>query len=143
MDNILYGIRDRDYPFFKHLNNVTIPKETNSDFRELANRGANAAKSIDDLNVCSDVTGDASGDECPSSEDGWVIYLNGTSINSDGTVGQGGEASYRKVSAPPTLFKGQVYFPVYEPPPGTNRCNIGNALFVPQMMNVVPITHMN
>ena len=27
-------------------------------------------------------TGDASGDDCPSSEDGWVIYLNGTSINS-------------------------------------------------------------
>ena len=127
MDNILYGIRDRDYPYFKHLNNVTIPKETDSNFRELAHTGANAAKSIDDLSVCSDVTGDASGDDCPSSEDGWVIYLNGTSINSDGTVGQGGEASYRKVSAPPTLFKGQVYFPVYEPPPGANRCNIGNA----------------
>ncbi len=47
MDNILYGIRDRDYPFFKHLNNVTIPRETNTDFRELAHRGANAAKSIE------------------------------------------------------------------------------------------------
>ena len=31
------------------------------------------------------------------------------------------------VTAPPTLFKGQVYFPVYEPAPGSNRCNIGNA----------------
>ena len=50
MDNILYGIRDRDYPFFKHLNNVTIPRETNTDFRELAHRGANAAKSIENLN---------------------------------------------------------------------------------------------
>ena len=34
---------------------------------------------------------------------------------------------YRKASAPPTLFKGQVYFPVYEPPAGQNVCNIGNA----------------
>ena len=75
MDNILYGIRDRDYPFFKHLNNVTIPRETNTDFRELAHRGANAAKSIENLNHCSDVTGDASGNECPSTEDGWVIHL--------------------------------------------------------------------
>ena len=25
------------------------------------------------------------------------------------------------------MFQGQVYFPVYEPPAGANRCNIGNA----------------
>ena len=25
MDNILYGVRDKDYPYFKHLNNVVIP----------------------------------------------------------------------------------------------------------------------
>ena len=127
MDNILYGIRDRDYPFFKHLNNVTIPRETNTDFRELAHRGANAAKSIENLNHCSDVTGDASGNECPSTEDGWVIHLEGTAIAADGNVTIPGGRSFRKASAPPTLFKGQVYFPVYEPPPGTNRCNIGNA----------------
>ena len=30
MDNILYGIRDRDYPFFRHLNGVQIPRETDA-----------------------------------------------------------------------------------------------------------------
>ena len=34
--------------------------------------------------------------------------------------------SHRKVSAPPTLFKGYVYFPIYQPPPG-DRCSIGKA----------------
>ena len=36
-------------------------------------------------------------------------------------------SGFRKASAPPTLFKGQVYFPVYEPPAGQNVCSIGNA----------------
>ena len=35
--------------------------------------------------------------------------------------------TFRKLSAAPTLFKGQVYFPIYEPPQGANPCNIGNA----------------
>ncbi len=117
MDNILYGIRDFDYPYFKHLNGVTIPSFTDQAFTSLAHQGADNARSIDDANVCSDVTGDTNGNLCPETENAWVIHLDT----------QGEDNTHRKTSAPPTLFKGQVYFPVYEPPPGTNRCNIGNA----------------
>jgi len=118
MDNILYGIRDSDYPYFKHLNGVTIPSFNDQAFTSTAHQGADNAKSIDDATVCSDVTGDTDGALCPdSAESAWVIHLDT----------QGNNNSHRKASAPPTLFKGQVYFPVYEPPPGSNRCNIGNA----------------
>ena len=117
MDNILYGVRDFDFPFFKHLNGVTVPSFTDQDFTTLAHQGANNAKSIDDATVCSDVTGDTDGTLCPDAESAWVIHLDT----------QGANNTHRKASAPPTLFKGQVYFPVYEPPPGSNRCNIGNA----------------
>ena len=115
MDNILYGIRDFDYPFFKHLNDVVIPSFGTSNFTELAHTGANNAKSIDDANVCADVTAQTAG--CiVDAESAWVIHLDTQQNN-----------SFRKASAPPTLFKGQVYFPVYEPPAGANRCNIGDA----------------
>ena len=34
---------------------------------------------------------------------------------------------YRKASAPPTVYKGTVYYPVYEPPEGSAACSVGNA----------------
>ena len=118
MDNILYGIRDFDYPYFKHLNGVVVPPFNDEAFTSIAHQGADSARSIDDAADCSDVTGDIDGRSCPDSESAWVIHLDDTNTS---------QHSYRKASAPPTLFKGQVYFPVYEPPPGANRCNIGNA----------------
>ena len=118
MDNILYGVRDFDYPNFKHLNNVIVPSYEDESFTLKALQGADNAKSIDDATVCSDVTGDTEGNFCPNaSESAWVIHLDEQGFNN----------TYRKASAPPTLFKGQVYFPVYEPAPGSNKCNIGNA----------------
>ena len=36
MDNILYGIRDFDYPYFKHLNGVTIPSFNDQAFTSTA-----------------------------------------------------------------------------------------------------------
>ena len=35
--------------------------------------------------------------------------------------------TYRKASASPTLFKGKVYYPIYQPPPGSNKCSQGSA----------------
>ena len=132
MDNIIYGVRDRDYPFFKHLNGVIIPRETDPTFVEMAHLGANAAAAIDNPDgsataQCKDVTGDADGRECPSTEDAWYIKLDqqdGLDPNDLRTVN-----SMRKASAPPTFFQGQVYFPIYEPPAGTGEesCKIGNA----------------
>ena len=117
MDNILYGVRDFDYPHFRHLNGVQIPSYSDPAFTITAHQGADNANSVDDAVVCSDVTGDTTGDLCPEAESAWVIHLDTPGDNN----------THRKASAPPTLFKGQVYFPVYEPPPGANRCNIGNA----------------
>ena len=125
MDNILYGVRDRDYPFFRHLNGVQIPRETDATFVERAHLGADAARTIDDAAVCSDVTGDVNGDLCPTTEDAWVIHLD--TVDGRPTNDLNTTNTFRKTSAPPTLFQGQVYFPVYEPPAGANRCNIGNA----------------
>ena len=33
---------------------------------------------------------------------------------------------YHKATASPTVFKGTVYYPVYQPPEG-GKCNVGNA----------------
>ena len=57
MDNILYGVKDPHYPFFKHLNGIHIPPETDSTFIKAAHEGANAAKDIDDGVVCVNTTG--------------------------------------------------------------------------------------
>ena len=64
--------------------------------------------------------------EGPTSQQlAWVIHLDtvdGLAPNNANT-----KNSHRKTSAPPTLFKGYVYFPIYQPPPGSDRCNIGRA----------------
>jgi type IV pilus assembly protein PilY1 len=126
MDNILYGIKDPHYPYFKHLNAVHVPPETDTTFIKTAHEGANAAKSVEDGVVCVNTTGKVTCDYGPGPGDlAWVIHLDtpdGLAPNNPSTVN-----TYRKLSAPPTLFKGQVYFPIYEPPPGTDACNIGMA----------------
>jgi hypothetical protein len=125
MDNILYGVKDPHYPYFKHLNGVNIPRETEDSFLSEAHKGANSAPSIDDAVVCKDTTGKISCQDGPTmGQQAWVVHLDtpdgkGPNENSTNT--------FRKLSAAPTLFKGQVYFPIYEPPQGANPCNIGNA----------------
>ena len=47
MDNILYGIKDPDYPYFKHLNGYKLPSGTDPAFIQKAHLGANAADNID------------------------------------------------------------------------------------------------
>ena len=132
MDNILYGIRDREYPFFVPSQ---VPLQSSDIFVSAAHADADAAKSIDDATHCSDVSLDDTGDACPDAEDAWVYHLDPITLpttNLGTTAGTQDQdtvpnSGFRKASAPPTLFKGQVYFPVYEPPAGQNVCNIGNA----------------
>ena len=79
MDNILYGVKDIDYPFFKHLNNVVVPLLEDSDFKSfvsIATDGALNALNIEDSTICKDTTKDAEGSECPTNYDrAWVIPL--------------------------------------------------------------------
>ena len=124
MDNILYGIKDENFPYFEHLNSVEVPDELSDGFVEAAKRGAEAADHIDDEDVCVDTTSDISGDLCPNSSDqAWVIHLD----TQDGEPVNSSVNRYRKVSAPPTVYKGNVFYPIYQPPAGVNKCNIGKA----------------
>jgi type IV pilus assembly protein PilY1 len=127
MDNILYGIKDPDFPYFKHLNGVEIPRENVSNFLVKAHEGANAANRIfpsADINYCLDKTGETSGN-CPNAEAGWVIHLDTAD-----------DMKFRKMSGSPKLFKGQVYYPVYRPPVGQNKCNVGLALIFSTMFTM-------
>ena len=124
MDNILYGIKDENFPYFEHLNSVEVPDELSDGFVEAAKRGAEAADHIDDEDVCVDTTSDISGDLCPNSSDqAWVIHLD----TQDGEPVNSSVNRYRKVSAPPSVYKGNVFYPIYQPPAGVNKCNIGKA----------------
>ena len=126
MDNILYGIKDPDYPYFKHLNTVHIPRETEDTFLFDAHTGADKAPSVDDAVICKNTTGNISCDDGPTTgQQAWVVHLD---TPDDKGPNEGSTNTFRKLSASPTLFKGQVYFPIYEPPQGANPCNIGNAI---------------
>ena len=64
-----------------------------------------------DLDDCSDTTMDRTGDDCPTSAElGWYVTLDNS----------------RKVTAEPTLTRGRVLFPVFEPS-NDNACNTGSA----------------
>ena len=130
MDNILYGIKDVDYPYFKHLNGVTIPKESAGGFLSAAHTGAEAAKTIDNGDDCTPVVGDRSADNCPiTAQFAWRIHLDAIDLIPPGETTDGEPRTnhrFKKLSAPPTVFKGNVYFPIYEPPID-DECAIGNA----------------
>ena len=129
IDNILYGVRDRDFPNFRHSINGVVPspiKEiTNEDgetenvvdqkFTEIATTVALAAPNADDTRVCADSRNDTG--ECPgATKDAWIFKLE-----------KGSENFFRKASASPTIFGGLVYYPVYEPPKGSAKCAVGSA----------------
>ena len=65
-----------------------------------------------------------SGDNCPIPEtaDAWVIHLEKNQNNAFLSP-----RTFRKASAPPTLFKGIVYYPIYQPPPGSAPCAQGHS----------------
>ena len=88
LDNILYGVKDKHYPYFNHLNGVTIPKavqdpsatplKIDQNFIKNAHKGANdATLSIGAASVCQNVTGNDDEDQnCPldtGRELGWCI----------------------------------------------------------------------
>ena len=69
------------------------------------------------LELYMDTTLDDTGELCPvASDDGWVVHLDDLANN-----------KYKKLTGTPTVFKGRVYFPIYKPPDGGNRCSLGNA----------------
>ena len=115
MDNILYGFKDYDYPYFK--SDHKIPRQDSTGWQTEAIQNINIANDVDDTVVCSDTTFDDQGLFCPtSSQRGWVVHLDDLADN-----------KYRKLTGTPTVFKGRVYFPMYTPPDSSNRCSLGKA----------------
>ncbi len=104
MDNIMYGFRDKSYPNFRKYNS--------------------AVKILYGFETCIDSTGDTQGLKCPlttkevsriarSTKDlGWYIKL----------------PDSQKVTAEPTISKGLVYYPIFEPSISKNQCSLGLAL---------------
>ena len=120
MDNLLYGIKDRDFPFFRFVNSGTGYLEA-----------SNARKVDEDYRISDNCinTADDLGD-CPAKlKDAWVFKLDKPYDKSKDVSPKGISAGnmYRKASASPTVFKGTVYYPVYEPPAGSASCSVGNA----------------
>ena len=99
LDNIMYGFRDEDFTLYKE-----------KDYNETL---------FGQLSKCSDTTNDATGAKCPLTTNsspkknkGWYIKL----------------PNSQKISAEPTLSKGLIYYPIFEPSESINRCSIGLAM---------------
>ncbi len=125
-ENVLYGIKDHDYPHFKHLNGVNIPRETDPGFITQALSGAEKSKSLNsdgtELTICDETTDGVELEACRNpdrAKDGWFFRLDKPEL---------GNNQHIKLSATPTLYKGKVYYPIYQPAPGADRCNLGRAL---------------
>ena len=132
MQNILYGVKDRDYPFFRRLNgqNGSIKYKEGSFPKRDAHVAANNAKSIENnqtatvkCTIDTTLQGPHSGCAVTRKNDAWVIYLD----QPDGEPLISTANKFRKVSAAPTVYKGQVYFPIYEPDK-VSKCGLGRAL---------------
>ena len=100
--------------------------QINPEFIKKAHAGANDASSIDNRGAtdsCLNVTGNTGDVNCPipDAKQAWVIHL-----EKDSGGGFFPIRTFRKASASPTLFKGKVYYPVYQPPI-QDICNQGHA----------------
>ena len=129
MDNILYGIRDKDFPNFRLVNVGTVGSYLEA--QSASKVDENYIVSSNCVNTAEDVG------DCPAREkDAWIFKLDQpynkqfdispATKDADGNSISAGNR-YRKASASPTVYKGTVYYPVYEPPPGSAACSVGNA----------------
>ncbi len=121
-DNLLYGVKDKNFPNFRMIN----MGEAGS-YSEAFN-----AKKVDvgyEISANCVNTAEDSGECAASGKDAWVFKLDKpyNKIFDAGVRADNVENRYRKASASPTVFKGTVYYPVYEPPEGFASCGVGNA----------------
>ena len=117
IDNIVYGIKDKDFPYFNFTNGVDIPRQDDDNWIDSAAQSTEMAYNIDNLSYCKDTTSDTTGAQCPSfGDEAWVFHLDDLTNN-----------DYRKVSGPPTVYKGNVYVPIYKPSDTGDKCSLGTA----------------
>lgn len=111
LDNIMYGFRDKDFPLYKQKN-------------------YNAAL-FDQLSECSDTTNDATGAKCPVTTNSSTIIGGGVGLPNKSSKDMGWYIKLpysQKISAEPTLSRGLVYYPIFEPSQSTNKCSLGLAM---------------
>jgi len=125
MDNIVYGIRDFDFPYFIPHDQYPLPLSGSEDFISKSMEALEAVggvPTIEDDSVC-----DATGENFPEcsvapGKIGWRYHLGVP----DGLPTGETANMFRKTSAAPTIYRGKVYFPVYQPDK-ENNCSLGLA----------------
>ena len=99
VDNLLIGIKDKNFPNFKNLQTST-------------------SLTIDDLTKCKNTTNETDDTNCPEyTDNGWYIELDPSAPSKSGR---------KKVTAEPTIGNGVIYFPVYKPNT-KNICGLGES----------------
>ena len=122
MDNIVYGIRDFDFPNFVSERPTTLSYKYDE---AKAIEALSNTPMIDDQLVCNNATGE-NFPTCSTSGNnlGWKYHLgiaDGVNMKQELTAN-----NFRKTSGPPTIYRGKVYFPIYQPDK-TDNCNLGTA----------------
>ena len=132
MDNILYGIRDFDFPNFRMVNSGGVGSITEALNARKIDSDDGYTLSPNCVNTA-DETMDQG--DCPAiGKDAWVFKLDKpfdkrqdeSLFTVEGSPNTSTQNLYHKATASPTVFKGTVYYPVYQPPEGV-KCNVGNA----------------
>ena len=124
MDNIVYGVKDPDFPDFGPSSDLVYNKDS---FIEDAIDALDKAPIIDgDQSTLCIQTNDSVG--APTCDVGlsdiaWYYKLG----EADNQILENTNNKFRKVSASPTIYRGRVYFPVYEPNSELGACHLGNA----------------
>ena len=124
MDNIVYGVKDPDFPDFGPSSDLVYNKDS---FIEDAIDALDKAPIIDgDQSTLCIQTNDSVG--APTCDVGlndiaWYYKLG----DADDQILESTNNKFRKVSASPTIYRGRVYFPVYEPNSELGACHLGNA----------------
>ena len=96
---------------------MDIPRQDDDNWIDSAAQSTEQAHNIDNASYCKDTTSDTTGAQCPSfGDEAWVFHLDDLTNN-----------DYRKVSGPPTVYKGNVYVPIYKPSDTGDKCSLGTA----------------
>ena len=124
MDNIVYGIRDRDFPFFKPSAIYPVALSGSEQFVESAAKALQFdVPKISTSLLCENTTGDNFPDcNVSGADNSWRYHLG----EPDGKSLDETSNNFMKTSAAPTIYRGKVYFPIYGPDT-ENACNLGKA----------------
>ena len=124
MDNIVYGIRDFDFPNFVSKSSPPLLSGNPTFVFDAATiiGSSSITPRIDNSALCKNTTGnDYPICEVTNNTIAWRVHLGTPDTNPLSTTSN----KFRKTSAGPTVYRGKVYFPIYEP--NISACDLGTA----------------